>query len=359
MRRAAAVPRHIARCARLSGMLFLLVAPGAWPGCAARPPQPAPPPASPGFGVPGAGGVRVDGQVVSARTVWNEYYAQRAVKGMIHGRGEQQSVDEAQLADVISQQVSRVLLDREAGRLGYVIAPAEEAGIRAAEVAKWGSEEKFLTALRMLALTEEHQLAKARSAALRRKLAEGEGATRALTFEEERRYYDEHLERFLSREKPRLRYIFSPRTAGVDAQTFYREILLEADAARRQSRSYAEVVARRSVHASAPGGGLVDETAAERLPFQPASLKPCRVSQLAYDEAGIHLYLRDCVMPVPFEEARDQVGVLSRKEREDRFLSDLLERLKAAARIEYLPLEGEAPLPSAREDGHGEAPLLR
>jgi hypothetical protein len=58
------------------------------------------------------------------------------------------------------------------------------------------------------------------------------------------------------------------------------------------------------------------------------------------------------VLLVPFEEAGDRIRELSRKERDDRFLSDLLGQLKAKARIDYLPLEGAPPPPPPRPGHH-------
>jgi hypothetical protein len=295
----------------------------------------------------------VDGQViVPAHVVWQEYYAQNAMRTMIHGTPEG-PVNTPLLADVISQCLSRALLDREAARLGYTLTPAEEAALRPEEVARWGSEEKYRTALMLLSVSEEHQLAKARSTVMRRKLAEGAGGTaRPLTAEEARRYYDEHLDQFHSKAKPPLRYVFAPHAPGVDLKSLYWSILTEADTLRRQRKTFAELAARHSKHASGPGGGLVDEGASPRLPFQPTALKACRSSQFVLDDAGMHLYLRDCVLLVPFEEAGDRIRELSRKERDDRFLSDLLGQLKAKARIDYLPLEGAVPPPPPRPGHH-------
>ena len=351
--RARRLSRHLAIAFVTSAAVLLPhAAPAAPHPAAATADKAAPAVQGEAINVPGAGGVRVNGEYAPARAIWDEYYAQIALKNFIHAGGPVK-IDAALVALVVGQIVNRMLVDQEAARRGYVLTPEDEAAIRSQEQARWGGEENYRNALRMLTVTEEHQLVKARSAALRRKLIDGDaGATCAPDPETVRRYYDEHPDQFIATGKPPLRYLCVARVPGDYPLEKYGQILKEAEVLRKQGKSYADLVARHSTHPGAAGGGIVDESAAEKLPFQPKALKTCRSSEYACDDSGLHVYLRDCSLPMPFEEAREKVRERVVRQHEDDFLKALVERLRAAARIEYEPLKGEIPPPVTAGPGH-------
>ncbi len=303
-------------------------------------------PAAGEIDVSGAGGVKVNGALISQERIWAEYHFQITLSSFMHAKNRDK-IDEKVLRSIVGKAVNRELLEQEARRLGYGLTEEDHAEVRRNQVDGWKGEGNFETAVKMMGVSEDFLLRRRESSFLRGKLARGEVGNLAAASEEElRAHYDANLGSYLPEEPAPLRYLFVPAVEGRSLQGIANEILREADALRRGGKDYASVVERHSRHESASRGGVVPEVSdgGERLPQQPAKLNDCRVKTRS-DGEGLHIYLRDCRHPLPFEEVRSRVTDDLRRERERAFLRDTLSRLQKEGEIIYLPLSGEPPPP--------------
>jgi len=313
----------------------------------------APPrPAAGAVDVPGAGGVRVNGTLISQERIWAEYNFQIGVRSFIHAKAHDE-VDTDLLRSVIKQAANRELLDQESRRLGYGLSEEERAGVYRTQVESWKGEARFKTAAVMMGVSEEFLLRRGESSLRREKLARGETGGQAEGSEEELRgHYEANVGSYLPEQPPPMRYIFVPAGAGKSLRSIAGEIIREADALRRSEKGYISVVERYSRHESAARGGVVPEKprGGEGLPLQPSKLKECRLFARE-DGEGLHVYLRDCRRPLSFDEARSRVVEDIRRERTAIFLRDTLSRLRKEGEMIYLPLSGEPP-PRPGTGGH-------
>ena len=296
------------------------------------------PTAPAGAAVPGSGGVVIDGVLLPAERIWNEYRYQFSVRSMIHAKPAG-VVDERVLERVVKQVVSAELLAREAARRQIVLSEADRAALREQEVKRWGTEANFRTACTLLNVEEPFLLARAaRNSLVERMVARDSGAEKGITEATLRDWHRDNPGRYLPATAPPLRYAFVPAAAGNLAEIFAK-IAGEADALRTANKSFAPVVESWSRHESAARGGIVPERGgtAPPLPFQPHEGKPaeCRFTNLDTDTAGLHVYFRDCREPQPFEQVRERVQVDLVQDRRTQWLRALSEKLNKSARLEY------------------------
>jgi hypothetical protein len=293
--------------------------------------------------LPGGGGVRLDGALVPAKEVWAEYFYISRAREFIHPKVEA-GVNETVFANAVEQVTNRNLLAREAGRRGISLSPVEVADVRAVQVAAWKGERNFLTALAMLGITEEAYLHRMQMNQLAHKAAEREVDARGAASEEElRAYYRGRAEKYRGKTAA-LRYLL---LKGTWRQPQLVEVAGEAEGLRKAGKSYESLVRERSIHSSAAGGGVVGEdgAAAGGWPHPELSqgLDPGRISRVHVDSAGTHLYLRDILLPRPFEEVAGQVRKDLTGARITETMNSQLAAQRAGTKIELL--EGEPPSP--------------
>jgi len=296
---------------------------------------------APALALPGGGGIRIDGDVIASEEVWAEYFYLDGLRKIIHARAEG-AIDEAVFKNAAGQVLNRHLLAREAGRRGLALSGPERAEIRTRQVAAWKGEENFQTALSMIGISESAMLRRVGLNTLSRKLAErdleGQGAP---SEEDLRSFHRDNPQRYLP-SSTTLRYVLLP---GAGAAKLEREMFREAERLRQEAQTYETLVRRFSSHKSAARGGAVAAGDAEAagLPHPALSrgLKPGRFSSRRRDEAGVHVYVRDIAVPLPFEDVRDRVRADLREKRVADRMNSLLERLRGQAGIELI--EGAAP----------------
>lgn len=300
---------------------------------------------APAAELPGSGGVRVNGTLVSAERVWQEYRFQGTLRGFVHSRpaGE---IDAPLFESVVRQLVSRELLAQEAHRLGHRLTDEDRVEARRLQVEAWKGEQNFRTAARMMGVPAEFIVERAAATLLRDKMAAAAVPDAPPSGEAQLRdYYEGHLAAYLEKNPP-LRYIYIARKEGRRAPDLYKEIAVAADALRKSGKGYASLVAKYSEHPGAAAGGAVPEGA----PGRPQTLKEGRLTGFVPDEAGWHLYLRDAESAAPFDQVRDRVRRDELEDRRKRWVAGTLERLAKQARIEHLT---GPPPPPPGGDSHG------
>jgi hypothetical protein len=300
---------------------------------------------------PGSGGVVVDGAVLPAARIWQEYRYQNALRSMVHARDVNQ-VDEKLFSGVVEECINAEILVREAARRGITASDEDRARAREAEVARWRGEDKLKTTLAMLQVDEAFLVARALDNLVVRRMTESFAGTGSSATEAElQSYYRENPGRYQAPHE--IRYIFRARKARSrqELDNAFNLIIKEAEEARGSGRSYAEIARKWSEHESGRSGGAVAERLREGAPglsFQPVreGLKDCRLTRLMTDDAGTHLYLRDCSNTIPYPEVRDRVSADQLAGQRKLWLDDLRHALREKAVLEYRVSE-ELPAPPA------------
>ena len=300
--------------------------------------------------LPGSGGIRVNGALVSAEAVWREYRFQSTLRGFIHSKPAGQ-IDAAMFASVTRQLVNRELLEQEAARLGLRLTDADRAEARRRQVEGWKGELNFATAARMMGVPEQFIVDRASATLLRERMAEAAvPATPAATEEQLRAYHESHGAAYLLKDPP-MRYVYILRKPGRRAPDLRLEMLVAADGLRQAGKGYASLVAQYSDHPGAAAGGAIPEGA----PGRPPGLKPGRISEVVPDDAGWHFYLRDPEVAAPFEEVRARVVAEELQSRRNAWLAGVIEREAKKAAIEHLvgPPLLAPPAAAPADAGHG------
>lgn len=301
--------------------------------------------------VRGGGGVIVDGVTIPASTIRQEYAYTYSIREIIHAkpRGD---VNEQAFEKAVGSVVNRHLLSRAAAKSGIALTDEERAELRAGEVAAWRGEKGFATSLAMLKVSEQFLLQRKEMNLLARKLAEQDAfAGDALSEAAQRKFYDATRGKYLQPSPP-LRYILLPPAS--DAKRIG-EVTTECRRLAVAGQDFSSLVGTYSRHPSAGGGGIVTE-GGSAAPWPDkrfaARVKPCRISEYRRDAAGIHLYARDCLLPLPFEAVRESV----RKDLADKLIGGrqkaLIAGLREQAAIEYLPGEPGAASPTGGQSPH-------
>jgi len=288
--------------------------------------------AVPAADLQGSGGIHVNGKLLSAERVWQEYRFQMSLRQFVHNRpaGE---IDTVLFESVARQLVSRELLEQEALRRGHRLTEADRAEARRLQVEAWRGEQNFVTAARMMGVSGEYIVERSATALLRDKMAAAAvPETPPLGEAQLRDYYEGHRAAY-SEKNPPLRYIFVARKEGRSAFVLYGKIVTAAAELRQAGKSYASLVAGYSEDHGAAAGGAVPEGA----PGRPKNLKEGRLtSSFVEDEAGWHLYLRDIPVSAPFDQVRDRARRDELEDRRKRWIAGLLEGLMKTAQIERL-----------------------
>jgi hypothetical protein len=254
--------------------------------------------------LPGSGGARIGVDIVPAVDVWQEYAYQVGVGNIIHSRPTN-IVDDKVLRKSVDMVIERALLVRAAQARGLTFTDEERAQMRATHVERWKGEQSFQTALAMMNVSESYYLQRYGELQLARKLALAEvGDEKALAEAAVRDHYQQHLGKYLDAAGS-VRYL---RLPGGDAgRAQLRSLYQEAEKARSAGISYAEVVRTFSVAPGALQGGVIAAGGEEPHRRLAADLKPCRFSHTVEDEQGLHIYVRDCKLPLPFETVSARV----------------------------------------------------
>lgn len=294
--------------------------------------------AEPPLPLRGGGGVTIDGAAIPAAEVWQEYAYTHALIAVIHPKAAG-TVDEKAFEKAVAGVVDRNLLARAAAGRGLAISAAERAGLRAGQVASWRGEENFGAALKILGVTEDFLQRRMEMDLLARKLVEQEALGGDLLGEEsQREFYRANAGRYLAPSSVVRYLLLPPRTE----EGKLREIAQEALRLVGEGKDFSALVAGLSIHESAGRGGAVGGggESASAWPYYrqlAGGLKPGRMSLQQRDAAGVHLYVRDCQLPHPFESVRDQVRADLTESLIGRSQRAWVERLRQGAAIEYLP----------------------
>ncbi len=304
--------------------------------------------------VPGAGGIRIGSELIPAEEVWEEYRFQATLRNFIHSRPGD-VVDKALLRQVVDQVTNRRILDDEARRLGYSLSPAEQEAITDRLVAEWKGEDNLRTAVLMMKVDVDFLRRRAGSKALREKMAIAEAVDpKSVTREDLHGFYEEHLGDFLATGPMPLRYLFYASSQKNELRETFRTISERANIMRERGEAFEPLIREYSSHPSAARGGVISEAEGQdELPFKPQRLKECRWSNFEIDRDGLHLYFRDCRLPLPFDEVSEEVRERYLGQKRGDYLRALIDRLQKALEIRYLPLEGEIPPPPAGGPSHG------
>jgi len=259
--------------------------------------------------------------------------------------------------------ISRVLLTQEALRRFPDPTEPELDEALAKLKEQHGGEQQFYAAI---GATPENdpQLRQELSVNLRvQKLVDSAGAGADETGEAElRRYYDEHLDRYMTVERVRASHILKSPPRGEDREPTYqlmrqlRRQLLDgakiADLAREHSDKVKELDEMTDEQREKVGDGidlgffrrgeLMDEF--EAVAF---SLAIGEISPVFATSFGYHLVVvteREDSRPMPFDEVRETVRQQAAQELRERRVQQLVEELKSQATIESVDEEQDAPV---------------
>ena len=289
--------------------------------------------------LPGGGGIRLDGTLIPADEVWGEYSYQTRARDMIHPRAPG-TIDTVVFRTASEVVLQRNILAREAGRRGISLSEQERAALREMQVAAWKGEANYRMAIAMLGVSEAFLMRQMEMNQLSRKLAEVDVQAQGVPSEANLLgYYRENPARYPGTSAA-LRYLLLPVGWTREQIT---AVTAEADVLRKEGRDYESLVRRFSIHGSAAAGGIVPEGSGGAWPHGELAqgLQPGRVSDSRRSEAGVHVYVRDPKLPLPFESVRGRVVADLHELRIAMGLRSLAEGLRQAAKVEFL--EGAAP----------------
>lgn len=308
------------------------------------------------LGVPGAGGLKIAGENIPADRIWAEYRYRMGSKSAFHGKKE--TLDKTVLETSVNSVLRREVLRREAAGRGYTLSEDDRAAVRDRQIKAWRGEDNFRIALAMLDVSEEYLLDRIGADVLASRMAADGTGGDEVRDGDLRAHYEKNIKDYIDKSQPPLRYIYVPRDyppLRKNPRTFMWDTIgAPRTKLAEEGKRFDSLVREVSHHESASRGGIFaeEDLPDDARPYLPRAegVAPCRQSRVLPGDSGYHLFLRDCMMPFPFEEIRDRVRNDFLIARRSAYLQELFTRLRGEIGLELIDLD-ESKVPAAPDPG--------
>lgn len=289
----------------------------------------------------------VNGAVISKADLdreTNRLRQQRQFSGNPAGGSQPSDIREEALEELIG----RELLYQESKKLGIEVGEEIIKKHMATMKARFGSEEEFEDRIAKMNLTEEDFEDEFRRGKAVRQLIEAEVIQKITTSEEDiRNYYDTNPDLFKQPEQVKASHILIKAQPNADEseKDKAREELAEIKRKLDEGGDFAELAKEYSQGPSGPRGGDLGYFGRGQMvkPFEETAfaLDAGKVSDTVETRFGYHLikvFDKKSASPIPYENVKDRIGEILKRQKINEEVKLYAERLKEEASIEkFLP----------------------
>lgn len=266
---------------------------------------------------------------------------------------------------VLRRMVEHTIMELEAKKLEVEVTPAEVEERFQEHKSRWRTEEQFQDYLKRSQNTVENMKRDLERNMLRDRVVQKLAGEVAISDEDAKKYYDEHPERFVNKERVRVSRIYkrvTPAMSDADKEKVRAEATRVAALAKKDDANFAELAREHSDAADAQRNGELGWVLRGRMPpeFEQVAftLEPGSVSDAIQTRTGfeiIKVWEKQPESRRPLEEVAQTIKTsLEARERNKR-RRDVLKELQESAKVETFLEFDTGRSPSARGQKPGEA----